>query len=173
MPARDEPPNSHSSAHRQELEREIAKEEMHLRRLDAEQAEAKARLSALQNELATLDLAPAPVRAPTKPLADGPRTPADSLPLRFCLNPWDERFLRSPLHVRASLRLPSNGQGSPSGCERVPLSTPGAIAPRETLDVTQPRCGAKRETIALAAVATLRFLETVFTIGSTAECARP
>ncbi len=81
MKARDEPPNSKSPPRRRTLEGEIAKEEMSLRRLEAEQVEAKARLSALQNDLAALDVAPAPVREPVTSLADGPRTPADKVKL--------------------------------------------------------------------------------------------
>lgn len=77
----DEPPNSNSRGRRQALEGEIAKEETSLRRLEAEQAEAKARLSALQNELAALDVAPAPVGESATSLANGPRTPADKVKL--------------------------------------------------------------------------------------------
>ncbi len=81
MPARDEPQNSHSSARRQALESAIAKQEASLRRLADEQAEAKARLSALQCELAALDQVPAPAPEPTAPLPGGPRTPADKVKL--------------------------------------------------------------------------------------------
>lgn len=77
----DEPPNPNSRGRRQALEGEIAKEEINLRRLEAEQTEAKARLSALQNELAAVDVAPAPVGEPATSLANGPRTPADKVKL--------------------------------------------------------------------------------------------
>lgn len=66
---------------RQALEGEIAKEETSLRRLEAEQAQAKARLAARQNELAALDVAPAPVGESATSLANGPRTPADKVKL--------------------------------------------------------------------------------------------
>ena len=77
MPIRDEPPNSSSSAGREALQSEVAREETNLRQLEAEQAKAKARLSGLRIELAARDHAPAPTRRPTTSLADGPRTPTD------------------------------------------------------------------------------------------------
>lgn len=79
MTTRDEPPNSNSPSRRQAIESEIAREEASLRRIEAEQAEARARLSALRSHLAALDLVPAP--APTAPTARGPQTPADKVNL--------------------------------------------------------------------------------------------
>lgn len=81
MPTRAEPPNSNSSAGRDALQSEVAREETNLRRLEAEQVEAKARLAALRSELAAWDLLPAPTREPTTPLANGPRTPTDKVKL--------------------------------------------------------------------------------------------
>jgi hypothetical protein len=60
MPTRDGPPSSRASGRREELQSEAAKEEKNLRRLEAEQAEAKARLSALRLALAALDVAAPP-----------------------------------------------------------------------------------------------------------------
>ena len=81
MTTRGEPPNSNSTSRRQTLESEIAGEEASLRRLEAEQAEAKARLSALRSDLAALDLVSLPARAPTATVADGPQTPAEKVKL--------------------------------------------------------------------------------------------
>jgi hypothetical protein len=72
---------SGSPDRREELERAIAQEEAGLRRLEAEQAEARVRLSALRSELAALDPVPAPASAHTAPLTAGPRTPADKVKL--------------------------------------------------------------------------------------------
>jgi len=81
MTTRGEPPNSNSTGRRQTLESEIAGEEASLRRLEAEQAEAKARLSALRSDLAALDLVSLSARAPTSTVADGPQTPAEKVKL--------------------------------------------------------------------------------------------
>lgn len=81
MTTRGEPPNSNSTSRRQTLESEIAGEEASLRRLEAEQAEAKARLSALRSDLAALDLVSLPARTPTATVADGPQTPAEKVKL--------------------------------------------------------------------------------------------
>src|SRR5438132_14003349 len=75
------PRNSGSSDRRQELEIAIAKEEAGLRRLEAEQAEAQVRLSALRREVTALEPVPVPAPAPIAPDTAGPRNPADKVKL--------------------------------------------------------------------------------------------
>jgi superfamily II DNA or RNA helicase len=70
----DEPSRSHVAARRQSLESEIANEETRLQQLDAERAQATARLAALQSELVAL--ASAPTSRPTPPPREAPTTPA-------------------------------------------------------------------------------------------------
>lgn len=70
-----------SNEHRAALEREIASAESILRRLEAEQAETRARLSGLKHELAALGLAAVSTPEPTPPPARVPRTPDDKVQL--------------------------------------------------------------------------------------------
>ena len=79
MPAQGEPPKLNTLDRRRVLADEIAKEESNLRRLEAERADASARLLALQTELAGVESVPAPPREPTPLLGDGPRTPLEKV----------------------------------------------------------------------------------------------
>lgn len=81
MPAQGEPPKPYSLDRRRALADEIAKEERNLRRLEAERADASARILALQNELAAVESMSALRREPTTVLGGGPRTPVDKVKL--------------------------------------------------------------------------------------------
>src|SRR5687768_17296570 len=81
MPAQGEPPKSNLPERRRALVDEIAKEESNLRRLEAERADAIARLLALQTELAAVGSVPAPLPEQTILLGTGPRTAADKVKL--------------------------------------------------------------------------------------------
>jgi superfamily II DNA or RNA helicase len=81
---RDAPTSSPPPESRQALESAIDREEAALRDLDAQRADAQARLAALRSELATLDpmpAVPAPAQSRASPLPPGPRTPAEKVAL--------------------------------------------------------------------------------------------